>query len=144
MTYLPYRLETAGKQFICFFQDGIGHRSNMRIDPFEFIEDIHMDGTGINTLDAVDAKARQMIFRRGPFQGSETRLFGKQPARHFHFTGYEYSIGQFQIFQQLAVEFPDFQKPLFGKLKLVPNFFSSQFHQVVIDNVPDMFQVDGE
>src|SRR5258708_12618258 len=85
-----------------------------------------------------------MAFRVPKLGDTQLSLFLDQRASDTHVFINENTKGKFQVFNNALVKHREFSRSLLRKLVLVLDLLAGQLHQILIDDVADMFEVDGE
>ena len=85
-----------------------------------------------------------MSLGRRQFRIAQLRLFGDQLPRLIDIAGHEYAESDLEAFEDALVERRQFGCALGRKLELAPYFLGRDLAHVLVDDVPDMLQVDGE
>src|SRR6266478_7452588 len=85
-----------------------------------------------------------MAFGGSKLGVAKTGLLFEQNARHPHIDRHEHTASQLEIVQYALMKGLQLPRPFTGELIPVLDFPASKFHQVLVDDVADMFEVDGE
>ena len=116
----------------------------MRVDTFEIAQNIEMEGTRLYAFGPPVAQPGQMAFRVPKLGDTQLSLFLDQRASDTHVLINENTKGKFQVFNNALVKHREFSRSLPRELVLVLDLLVGQLHQILVDDVADMFEVDGE
>ncbi len=90
------------------------------------------------------AQLLEMPLRHGALEIAEALLLGDQPARRADILEHQHRSGQMQVLEQLAVHLVDLREAVLRQAKVVLDALGGELHQVLVDDVARMFEVDGE
>src|ERR1700675_548114 len=115
----------------------------MRVDTLEIAQNIEMEGTRLYAFRPPVAQPGQMAFRVPKLGDTQLCIFLDQRASNTHVLINENTKGKFQVFNNALVKHREFSRSLFRELVLVLDLLAGQLHQILVDNVADMFEIDG-
>ena len=85
-----------------------------------------------------------MTFSTGELGASQLGLLFNQRAGNLNILVEENAECQLQIFNYALVEGFEFIRPLFGEFIFVLDLLRGELHQILVDDVPNMLNVDGK
>src|ERR1700722_483120 len=85
-----------------------------------------------------------MAFRVPKLGETQLGLFLDQRASDTHVLVSENTKGKFQVFNNALVKHREFSRSFLRELVLVLDLLAGQLHQILVDDVANMFEVDGE
>src|ERR1700756_5616182 len=114
------------------------------MDAFEITQNVEMEGTRLYAFGPPVAQPGQMAFRVPKLGDTQLGLFLDQRASDTHVLINENTKGKFQVFNNALVKHREFSRSLFRELVFVLDLLVGQLHQILVDDIADMFEVDGE
>src|ERR1700759_2958814 len=89
--------EPARQQLAAFFEDGVGRRRDMRVDPLQVAQQVEVKRTGLTALHPAGANATEMRLGCAGFEIAEPLLLAKQSARRANVVSHEHGGGRAHI-----------------------------------------------
>src|ERR1700724_2279990 len=114
------------------------------MDAFEVTQNIEMKGTRLYAFGTAFTQPGQMAFRVSKLGNTQLRLFFDQRASNSHVLINKKTKGKLQVFNNALVKHCEFSRAVLRELVLVLDLLAGQLHQILVDDVANMFEVDGE
>src|ERR1017187_6172868 len=100
-----------------------------------------MQRARFDALGAPVAQASEMAFGRREFGGAQRGFFGYQLSRNFDIAGHEDAESQLEVVEDFLMEGLQFCRTFLRENDLALDLLCREFHQILIDDIPDMLQV---
>src|SRR4051812_12384793 len=135
--------ETARLEFAALFQQGMSRGCYVRLDALQVSYDVELKRAGI-THGLPGADLIQLLPGNGAFKIAETLLLRDEPARRADILEHQHGSRELQVLQQLRMHAGDVVETVLGQAQMIFDSFRGKLHQVLVDDVADMLQIDGE
>src|SRR6185437_8763904 len=135
----PRRLQLAGS-----FEHRVRDRADMRVDAFQVAQDVEMKRARLDALGAALAQAREMIVGGDALGLAHRHLLLDEPARDLGVARDEDAERELEVIGDAAMEGLELGRALAREFELAPDLLRRQLHQVHLDDVADMLEIDGE
>src|ERR1019366_3958705 len=101
-----------------------------------------MQRTGFNAGKPSLAEPHEVIFGGQTLGLANVDFFLDQLAGDFHVAGNKYAEREFEIFDHTSMERLYLSRTVFRKLEAVLYLLRCKLHQILVDDIPDMFEID--
>ena len=116
----------------------------MGMDPLQIAQHVEVQRAGLDGFGPARPQPFQMAVRGRPLQIAEPGLFHDQAAGDFDLAGQEDAEAELHMLDHPVMQSGDLGLALSRKAQPVLDLLRRQLHQVLVDDVADMFKVCGE
>src|ERR1700730_1172425 len=114
------------------------------MDAFKVAQNIEMKGTRLYAFGTAFTQPGQMAFCVSKLGDPQLGLFFDQRASNSHVLINKKTKGKLQVFNNALVKHCEFSRAVLRELVLVLDLLAGQLHQILVDDVSDMLEIDGE
>ena len=142
---LPGRLlQPALPQHSALLQQRVGGGRDVGLDALQVAHDVELHAAGLDGGGVAVTDALEMALGCDALELAELLLLGDEPSAAFRSPPMEDRDGELHVIDQALVHGIDLGQALGGELQPVLDALGPELLEVLVDDVADMLEVDGE
>src|ERR1700676_1049447 len=137
-------LETAGLERSRALEHGVGSRTQVRVHTLEIAQNVQIQRVRLDRLRRSFPQAREVALRGRKFLLAQLRFCSDQLTGNVHIARHENSDREPQAIDDLPVKIDQISLALLRERDAAPDFLGREVHQILVNDVADVLQVDRE